>query len=120
VAFFIAVFLNGRLMKRLYDITRRYKKLSNEHTDVLKDYASIQNTMANIRSRISDNPFVKYSALNEAPDFYTTHPFIFGVRVYACFKDVPIEVAVKDFATDDEAYNKMAAEELLEKLNEKL
>jgi uncharacterized protein YbaA (DUF1428 family) len=116
VAFFIAVFVNGRLMKRLYDVTRRYKRLSDEHETVLKDYA----TMANIRSRISDNPLVKYCSLNEAPDFYITHPYIFGWRVYACFKDVPIEVVVKDFATDDEAYNKMAAEELLEKLNEKV
>jgi hypothetical protein len=40
--------------------------------------------------------------------------------LYAHFSLKSCDVAIKDFATDDEAYNKMAAEELLEKLNEKL
>jgi hypothetical protein len=126
VAFFLAAFVNGRLMKRLYDVTRRYKKSAESELYLI-------NAKEDLRSKLNDALKNSEDSLRTLIESTTPDSFYIGMYsvkmkdgyrlcyiLYAHFSLKNCDVAIKNFATGDEAYNKMAAEELLEKLNEKL
>lgn len=124
VAFFIAVFLNGRLMKRLYDVTRRYKKSAESEVRLINAKMEASNKMREIATSLCEAKNLLRDISIGEPNSYGMSQICEGTYkgwyVAAFFGKNGYPVVIKDFATDDEAYNKMAAEELLEKLNEKV
>jgi hypothetical protein len=124
-------------MKRLYDVKKRYKKLHDEYDGLYEANLALARKNIALKEEVerldkqlhddftrSNNPIQRMKAYFEMhePTYFSVGKLDTpgGFVVRARFIQIDTFVAVKVFATDDEAYNKMAAEELLEKLNEKL